>query len=145
MLLPDEGAEVQSGAYEDIGKIVRIIECGILDLLCSLLFHPGAKIHEIFGMLFLHPGGRDLSEFDADLHQICSSPEISCLLIFEAQIPAGICLTTLVPYLSGDGKLLLVVFDGLAGLAQSSVGYAQVAQVFPSPLRSPISRAIFSA
>ena len=58
-------------------------------MLYSLLFQPGSKIIEIFGIFFCIRMAYLPLKFDADLHQIYSSPEISCLLIFESQIPAG--------------------------------------------------------
>jgi len=58
----------------------------------------------------------------AYLHHFSSALEISCVLIFQAQIPASIFLTPSVPDLSCDDKPLLVVIDGLPGIAQGGVG-----------------------
>ena len=47
--------------------------------------------------------------------------------------------------LPGDGQRLLVELDGAARLPQGGVGVPQVAQLMPSPRRSPISRLMASA
>ena len=69
----------------------------------------------------------DLSfEAHADLHQFNSAPEISCLLICKTQIPGCIRLAPPVPDLAGNGQMLLVVLDGLPGVAQGGVGQSQL-------------------
>ena len=47
--------------------------------------------------------------------------------------------------LPADQQGLLVVLDGPPHLAQGRIRIAQVAQLFPSPRRSPISRLISKA
>ena len=70
-----------------------------------------------------------LFEAHADLHHFSSALVVSCLLICKTQIPGCICLSPPVSDLVGDDELLIIVIDGLTGVAKSDIGQAQVAQI----------------